>query len=84
MLIFSGLFKNGVKNGPGFLSFPNGDFHQGTWENGLKSGYGYSKEKGVWVKIHWVNGLKHGNGRIGCDEVQFENGVQVPVTREVR
>lgn len=37
---YEGDFNNNIIEGQGKVKYPNGDFYQGNFENGLKCGFG--------------------------------------------
>lgn len=39
-LKYQGKLVNGLPNGPGKITWPNGDFYEGNFKNGKRHGYG--------------------------------------------
>ena len=54
---YDGKFKNGLPNGKGKYSWANGDFYDGNWKAGKRSGEGimFSFEQNVNVRGIWKN-----------------------------
>ena len=57
---YEGSFKNGLMDGQGKYTYPNGSFYEGNWEKGQRSGKGYfisttgDRYDGLWkLDIPW-------------------------------
>jgi len=60
---FEGDILNGVPNGYGSFTVPNGDKFVGEYKDGLKNGQGtYTYSNGDKYVGEWKDGLKHGQG----------------------
>ena len=47
---YSGLFKNGLRDGKGTFIYKNGSKYEGSWKEGLEQGEGRVTTVGVWKK----------------------------------
>jgi len=57
------LDKNGIPNGAGVITFPDGKKYEGEWKNSKKHGKGtFTWQDGKKYFGEWINGEKHGNG----------------------
>ena len=68
MIIYFGMYKNGMKEGQGIYTWSNGSSYDGEWKNGERSGYGtykyYNEEEYVGEYVgELVDGKKHGLGK---------------------
>ena len=61
---FEGNYKDGLKDGFGKMTFPNGDIYEGEWKENVINGEGsYTyKKTGDIYSGSWVNGKKSGEG----------------------
>jgi hypothetical protein len=63
--IYEGITQNGLFNGRGTLSWPNGAKYVGDWVNGIRSGEGsYTWSNGDMYTGYWVDGDPHGQGTL--------------------
>ena len=64
---YYGVVENNMPNGPGTMSFNDGEIHKGRFVNGKLHGYGTQiggKDKSGWTYTgDFVNGIKHGHGK---------------------
>ncbi len=62
---YRGGFKNGVKNGKGFIKFEDGANYDGNFENDLFSGYGVAiyADGGKYIG-NWSENKQNGNGKL--------------------
>lgn len=60
---FEGTYKNGVRQGYGVVTLPNGEEYKGLWSNDKRSGQGtYTYANGDLYSGSWRADRKHGNG----------------------
>ncbi|GMI21647.1 hypothetical protein TeGR_g8081 [Tetraparma gracilis] len=61
---FVGTYKDGIREGSGSMTYPNGDSYEGEWKNGQMEGEGtyMYKTSGDVYSGTFVGGKKHGAG----------------------
>jgi len=76
---YEGSFKNGLMDGQGKYTYPNGSIYEGNWEKGQRSGKGYfmstngDKYDGVWkLDIPWEVKCYDKNNNI-FKKIDYEN-----------
>lgn len=53
------------QNGIGEFRFPNGDYYNGNWLNGMRHGQGKCQfMSGMLYEGEWVNDMFHGQGTL--------------------
>ncbi len=61
--IYVGSWENGLRNGQGKYTWPNGDVYEGTWQNDNRHGYGvYLWNDGSKYKGNYSVGIRSGYG----------------------
>lgn len=61
---YSGTFKDGLKEGKGTLTFPNGETYTGDWVSDIRHGNGKMKyADGVEYEGEFQNNQRHGKGK---------------------
>ena len=62
---YEGLIRNNMMHGQGSYQWPNGDHYLGSYQQGLRNGYGEMiyRTKEERYKGYWLNGLYDGQGQ---------------------
>ena len=69
---YNGEWKNGKKDGTGYLLMRDGSKYHGEWKDGEMTGQGCRFwTDGTFYEGYWLNGEKHGYG-----EITYSNGDQ--------
>lgn len=61
---YQGGIKNGIYHGKGHLTRGNGDYYDGMFLEGKKSGLGKLKVGDALYEGEFLNDVKHGKGKI--------------------